>query len=70
MSADKQALIRSLKLFNDGAGVMTVSQFARFLGVSDHCAKKKLAGLPAFEGKYYLVNDIANMLIRGMEGGM
>ena len=66
---DRQAVIRALQKFNNGAGVILVSEFARFLGVSDRCAKKKLAGLPAYEGKFYLVSDVADLLIRGMEGG-
>lgn len=63
---DKQTVIRAIQNYNNGAGVILVSEFARFLGVGDHAAKKKLNGLPAFEGKYYLVSDVADMLIRGM----
>lgn len=63
---DRQSIIRSLQKYNDGAGVITAAEFARFLGISDRRAKKKLSGLPAFEGKYYLAQDVADMLIRGM----
>lgn len=67
-TTDKQAVIRSLQKFNDGAGVITVAQFSKFLGMkSREKAKKKLAGLPAFEGKYYMVTDVADLWIRNLE---
>lgn len=66
MASDRQAVIRAIQKYNDGAGVILVSQFARFLGIGYHAAKKKLAGLPAYEGKYFLVTDVADMLIKSM----
>ena len=66
MASDRQAVIRSLQKYNDGAGVITAAEFARFLGISDRRAKKKLSGLPAYEGKYFLTQDVADMIIRGM----
>lgn len=66
MASDKQSVIRSLKEHTGGASVITTAQFARFLGISHQRAKQKLSGLPAFEGKYYLAQDVADMLIRGM----
>ena len=63
---DKQSIIRSLQKYNNGAGVITVSEFARFLGISDRHAKKKLAGLPTFENKYYFVPDVADLIIKGI----
>lgn len=66
MASDKQSVIRSLKEHTGGASVITTAEFARFLGISQQRAKQKLSGLPAFEGKYYLAQDVADMLIRGM----
>lgn len=63
---DRQGIVRALKEHTGGASVITTAQFARFLGVSHQRAKVKLSGLPAFEGKYYLAQDVADMLIRGM----
>ena len=65
-TTDKQAVIRVMQKYNKGAGVITASQFARFLGVKDHAAKKKLAGLSAFEGKYYMIGDVADLWLRGL----
>ncbi len=65
---NKQTLIRALKQYTNGAMVIKAAEFARFLGVSHQVAKSKLAGLPAFEGKYYLLNDVADLMIRGLEG--
>jgi len=67
-TTDKQAVIRVMQQYNDGAGVILASQFARFLGIGDHAAKKKLAGLPAFEGKYYMLTDVADLWIRELKG--
>ena len=63
---DRQGIVRALKEHTGGASVITTAQFARFLGVSHQRAKVKLSGLPAYEGKYYLAQDVADMLIRGM----
>lgn len=63
---DRQGIVRALKEHTGGASVITTAQFSRFLGVSHQRAKAKLSGLPAFEGKYYLAQDVADMLIRGM----
>lgn len=64
---DRQALIRALKQYSGGAGVIKASQFAQFLGVNRHTAKRKLAGLPAYEGIYYLVTDVADLVMKGMK---
>lgn len=63
---DKQSLIRALQQFNGGAGVITKAQFARFMGVSHQRAKKRLAGLPAFDGKYYLLSDVAELCLMSL----
>lgn len=68
-STDRQALIRSFQRVTDGAQVITAAQFAKFLGISHRHAKKKLEGLPAFEGRYYLLTDVADMWIRGLKEG-
>lgn len=68
--ADKQAVVRALQKYNNGAGVITVAEFARFLGFTSHAkVKRKLATLPAFEGKYYLVTDVADLWLRGIQEG-
>lgn len=66
MASDKQSVIRSLKEHTGGASVITTAEFARFLGVSHQRAKVKLSGLPAFEGKYYLAQDVADMILKAM----
>ncbi len=64
-STDKQEIIREMMKYTGGAGVITVTQFMRFIGMkSREKAKKKLAGLPAFEGKYYLLDDVADLWLR------
>lgn len=65
---DKQAVIRALQQYNKGAAVIKASQFAQFLGVERHTAKRKLAGLPAFEGIYYLVSDVADLWMKELRG--
>lgn len=69
-TTDRQAVIRALQKYNKGAGVITKSEFARFLGVKVEVAAKKLAVLPAFEGKYYLNGDVADLWIRGLQEGV
>lgn len=66
MASDKQSVIRSLKEHTGGASVITTAQFARFLGVSHKRAKVKLSGLPAYEGKYFLTQDVADMILKSM----
>ena len=63
---DRQSIIRSLQKYNNGARVITAAEFARFLGISDRHAKRKLAGLPTFENKYYFVPDVADMILKAM----
>lgn len=65
-SNDKQAVIRVLQKYNKGAGVIKASQFAQFLGVDRHTAKRKLAGLPAYQGIYYMVGDVADRVLKEM----
>lgn len=63
---DRQGIVRALKEHTGGASVITAAEFARFLGISDRRAKQKLSGLPAFEGKYYLAQDVADMILKAM----
>lgn len=65
---DKQGMIRAMQQYCGGAAVITASQFARFLGVASTAkAKRKLADLPAFEGKYYLVTDVADLWLQNLQ---
>ena len=61
---DKAAVIRTMQQYTDGAAVITVSQFGRFLGVDRSTARRKLAGLPRFENKFYLISDVADLWLR------
>ena len=63
-TTDKQAVIRNLQQHTKGASVITVSQFSRFLGVDRSTARRKLAGLPRFENKFYLISDVADLWLR------
>jgi len=65
-TTDKAAVMRTLQQYTKGAAVITVSQFGRFLGVDRSTARRKLAGLPKFENKFYLLSDVADMYIRGL----
>lgn len=67
-TTNKQAVMRTMQQYTDGAAVITVSQFGRFLGVDRSTARRKLAGLPCFENKFYLITDVADMWIRGLGG--
>ena len=60
----KAAVIRTMQQYTDGAAVITVSQFGRFLGVDRSTARRKLAGLPRFENKFYLISDVADLWLR------
>ena len=57
----KRAMIHHAK----GAEVMTATQVASFLGVSDSfkAKKKYLVGLEAIDGKYYLIDEVADVLM-------
>ena len=65
-STDKKAVMRAMQAYTNGAAVITVSQYGRFLGVDRSTARRKLAGLPAFDNKYYLLTDVADLWIRGL----
>lgn len=67
-TTDKRAVMRIMQQYANGAAVITVSQFSRFLGVDRSTARRKLAGLPCFEGKFFLISDVADMWIRGLGG--
>lgn len=66
-TTDKQAVIRAMQKYNNGAGVIVASEFARFLGVGPQKAKEKLKSLPAFEGKYYLLADVADYWLKELK---
>ena len=63
-TTDKAAVMRTMQQYTDGAAVITVSQFGRFLGVDRSTARRKLAGLPRFENKFYLISDVADLWLR------
>lgn len=65
-TTDKAAVMRTMQQYTDGAAVITVSQFGRFLGVDRSTARRKLKGLPKFENKFYLVSDVADLWLRGL----
>lgn len=75
----KQEVIRALKNHNGGADTLIKEQIAEFFGTLQSGNKKKRTnrgpvkrlteGVPAFEGKYYLVSDIAEAYIRKEEIG-
>ena len=65
---DKKAVMREMQQHTKGASVITVSQFGRFLGVDRSTARRKLAGLPRFENKFYLISDVADLWIRELKG--
>lgn len=62
---DRQSITAALKRCNDGAEVITKSEFQRFMGIkkADH-VKKYFADLESIDGKYYLVTDLAGELVR------
>lgn len=60
-------MARRLRKSVGGADVMTLSEFQRFMGLGKNTGKEKLAGVPRLYGKYYMIEDIANVLIRNME---
>lgn len=65
---ERQKVINGLKNHNKGAEVMKKSEIARFLGSRQDKdrVKRLVKDLPAFEGKYYLVSDVADAYIRTM----
>lgn len=67
MAITQQEMARRLRKYTGDADVMTLSEFQRFMGYGKNGGKDKLAGIPKFYGKYYMIEDIANVLIRNME---
>ena len=63
---DKQKIANELKKYNGRAGVITKSQIARFLGTNKAGARvqRLVADLDAYDGRYYLVPDVAEAFMR------
>lgn len=65
---DRQKVIKELRKHNDGAGVLNKTQIAEFLQdrTGDRRKVNRLVkGLMAFEGKYYLISDVADAFVSG-----
>ena len=63
---DKQSLMRAMQQSNDGAGLLTVTQIARFRGEHVNSTTKFLKGMDfTTEGKkkLYFVGDVASRMI-------
>lgn len=55
-------IARRLRKSVNGADVMTLTDFQRFMGYGKNGGKDKLVGIP----KFYMIEDIAKVLIRNM----
>ena len=60
-------IARRLRKSVNGADVMTLTDFQRFMGYGKNGGKDKLAGIPKFCGKFYMIEDIAKVLYANME---
>lgn len=63
---DKQKVANELQKYNGRAGVITKSQIARFLGIKQAGSRvnRLVADLDAYDGRYYLVQDVAEAFVR------
>lgn len=59
----KQQMERRLRKSVGGAGVMTLTEFQRFMGLGKNTGKEKLAGVPRLSGKYYMIEDLADHMV-------
>jgi hypothetical protein len=64
----KKPIVDSLRLVTGGQAFITATQLARALGCADSykVKSKYLKGLPALNGKYYLILDVAEELRKQM----
>lgn len=62
---EKKDIVKSMKQQTNGAGMITQKGFAVWMGFADQYKAKRryLEGLEAVDGKYYLIDDIADRLI-------
>lgn len=64
---DRQSLVRELQKYNRGAAVITREQFAKFMGTTNNSKMvHKFLELEAIDGRFRLVTDVADMLIRNL----
>lgn len=64
--ASKKELIAELKEYSNNGGVMMKEQISNYLGTKKAGTRvnRLVENLPAFEGKYYFVQDVAEELLR------
>lgn len=64
----KKPIVDSLRLVTGGQAFITATQLARALGCADSykVKTKYLKGLPALNGKYYMILDVAEELRKQM----
>jgi len=64
----KKPIVDSLRLVTGGQAFITATQLARALGCTDSykVKSKYLKELPALNGKYYLILDVAEELRKQM----
>lgn len=69
----KQKILRRLETVADTQGMVTATQFARFMGIktADYAEKRFLRGLECIDGKYYLIDDVTEMIMtkKGIKDG-
>lgn len=63
---DKQRIMQGMKRCNNGAEVITKSQIARFMGnkLPTQRVYRLVRDLRQYEGKYYLVDEVAEAYLQ------
>lgn len=63
----KQEMVRRLRKSVNGADVMTLTEYQRFMGLSRNTGRSRLKGVPRIYGKYYMVEDLADHMLKNLE---
>ena len=62
----KQEIKRALERVSESQGFVTATQFTKFMGQKtvNYMKEKYLNDLECIDGKYYFIDDIAEMLMK------